>query len=148
MPIEIRELIIKTTVRDEKEQTAPANGGTQAPREELVAEGRNETEINALAPHKVFPGDRPTNSILMEKLTPETLGALVALYEHKIFCQGALWGINSFDQWGVELGKVLAKSILPELAQAGEEKPAASAHDASTNGLIDRINRIRKGMKL
>ena len=117
-------------------------------REELVAEGRNETEINALAPHKVFPGDRPTNSILMEKLTPETLGALVALYEHKIFCQGALWGINSFDQWGVELGKVLAKSILPELAQAGEEKPAASAHDASTNGLIDRINRIRKGMKL
>ena len=115
-------------------------------REELAAEGRNKQEINALAPHKVFPGDRPTNSILMEKLTPETLGALIALYEHKIFCQGALWGINSFDQWGVELGKVLAKSILPELAQAGEEKPTASAHDASTNGLIDRINKIRKGM--
>lgn len=113
-------------------------------REELAAEGRNEHEIDALAPHKVFPGDRPTNSILMEKLTPETLGALIALYEHKIFCQGVIWGINSFDQWGVELGKVLAKSILPELAKAGEAKPAATKHDASTNGLINRINELRK----
>jgi len=101
-------------------------------------------KLETLAKHKTFTGNRPTNSILMEKLTPETLGALIALYEHKIFCQGVIWGINSFDQWGVELGKVLAKAILPELAERGQDKPAASAHDASTNGLIDRINSIRK----
>ncbi len=109
-------------------------------RAELAAEGRPQAEIDALAAHKTFPGDRPTNSILMEKLTPETLGALIALYEHKIFVQGVIWGINSFDQWGVELGKTLAKTILPELG--GEASPAAG-HDASTNGLIDRINKIR-----
>ncbi len=113
--------------------------------DELAREGRPEAEISRLAPHKVFPGDRPSNSILMEKLTPETLGALIALYEHKIFCQGVIWGINSFDQWGVELGKALAKSILPELASLGEEKPPATAHDASTNGLINRINAARSG---
>jgi glucose-6-phosphate isomerase len=100
-------------------------------------------DVDRLTPHKVFPGDRPTNSILMERLTPETLGALIALYEHKIFCQGAVWGINSFDQWGVELGKALAKTILPEIAAIGESKPAASAHDPSTNGLIDWVNRAR-----
>lgn len=111
-------------------------------RAELAAEGRVQAEIDALAAHKTFPGDRPTNSILMEKLTPETLGALIALYEHKIFVQGVIWGINSFDQWGVELGKTLAKTILPELG--GEASPAAG-HDASTNGLIDRINKIREG---
>ncbi|MHA7872311.1 MAG: glucose-6-phosphate isomerase [Hyphococcus sp.] len=111
--------------------------------DELKAEGRNQSEIDALAPHKVFPGDRPSNAILMEKLTPETLGALIALYEHKIFVQGVIWGINSFDQWGVELGKTLAKTILPELADLGEEIPEARGHDASTNGLIDRINKVR-----
>ncbi|MEM9619956.1 MAG: glucose-6-phosphate isomerase [Pseudomonadota bacterium] len=111
-------------------------------RAELAAEGRPQAEIDALAAHKTFPGDRPTNSILMDKLTPETLGALIALYEHKIFVQGVIWGVNSFDQWGVELGKTLAKTILPELG--GEASPA-SGHDASTNGLIDRINKIRKG---
>lgn len=116
-------------------------------REELKASGMAPPEIDRLAPHKVFPGGRPTNSILMEKLTPESLGALIALYEHKIFCQGVIWGVNSFDQWGVELGKVLAKTILPELAKAGEEKPAAQGHDASTNGLIDRINAVRAKMK-
>ncbi|GJL91018.1 glucose-6-phosphate isomerase [Hyphococcus sp.] len=115
-------------------------------REELKREGYAPTDIDRLAPHKVFPGDRPTNSILMEKLTPETLGALIALYEHKIFCQGVIWGVNSFDQWGVELGKALAQSILPELAKAGETKRAATAHDASTNGLIDRINQVRSKM--
>jgi glucose-6-phosphate isomerase len=111
---------------------------------ELEAAGLSAEEIEKLAPHKVFPGNRPSTSILMERLTPETLGALIALYEHKIFVQGVVWGINSYDQWGVELGKTLAKAILPELGATGETKPAATAHDASTNGLIDRINSIRK----
>ena len=119
-------------------------GRTEAEaREDLKAQGLPPAEIDRLAPHKVFPGDRPTNSILIEKLTPEALGALIAFYEHKIFCQGVIWGINSFDQWGVELGKVLAKAVLPEIASAGETKPAATRHDASTNTLIDRINKIR-----
>jgi glucose-6-phosphate isomerase len=112
-------------------------------RAELAGNRLTEVEIDRLTPHKVFPGDRPTNSILMERLTPETLGALVALYEHKVFCQGVIWGVNSFDQWGVELGKTLAKEILPEIAAAGEEKPAASGHDGSTNRLIDRVNSLR-----
>jgi glucose-6-phosphate isomerase len=112
-------------------------------RAELAVSGLGGDDVDRLTPHKVFPGDRPTNSILMERLTPETLGALIALYEHKIFCQGAVWGINSFDQWGVELGKALAKTILPEIAAIGESKPAASAHDPSTNGLIDWVNRAR-----
>ncbi|MCA8895163.1 MAG: glucose-6-phosphate isomerase, partial [Amphiplicatus sp.] len=116
-------------------------------RAELEAQGLTKAEVDALTPHKIFPGGRPTNSILMEKLTPEALGALLALYEHKIFCEGALWGINSFDQWGVELGKTLAKAILPELAKLGEEKPEASAHDASTNALINRINAARAAQK-
>lgn len=112
-------------------------------RAELIDEGKSPADVARLTPHKVFPGDRPTNSILMERLTPETLGALIALYEHKIFCQGVLWGVNSFDQWGVELGKVLAKAILPELGAEGEKKPSADGHDASTNGLINRINAMR-----
>ena len=112
-------------------------------REELAEAGHGAAQIDALSAHKVFDGDRPTNAILMERLTPEAFGALVAFYEHKIFCQGVVWGINSFDQWGVELGKQLAKRVLPEIAAAGEEKPAATAHDGSTNALIDRINAIR-----
>jgi glucose-6-phosphate isomerase len=112
-------------------------------RDELRGEGKADAEIDALSPHKVFPGDRPTNSILMERLDPETLGSLIALYEHKIFVEGVIWGINSFDQWGVELGKVLATKILPEIAAAGEAKPDAKTHDASTNGLIDKINAMR-----
>ena len=112
-------------------------------REELAGEGMSADAIDALAPHKVFPGDRPTNSILMERLTPETFGALVALYEHKVFCQGVLWDVNSFDQWGVELGKVLAKKILPEIARLGETKPPPKGHDASTRRLIEKINAMR-----
>jgi glucose-6-phosphate isomerase len=91
-------------------------------------------EIERLVPHKTFPGNRPSNTILMEYLTPATLGALIALYEHKVFVQGALWDVNSYDQWGVELGKVLAKKIEAELN--GEAQPAQ--HDSSTNGLIAR----------
>lgn len=111
--------------------------------DELRRQGLAPDEIARLAPHKVFPGDRPTNAILMTRLTPETLGALIALYEHKIYCQGVIWGVNSFDQWGVELGKTLAKAILPELGPSGRQMPKASAHDASTNALIDRINALR-----
>jgi len=102
-------------------------------RAELAKEKLPAEKIEALLPHKVFPGNRPTNSILVQKITPRTLGTLIALYEHKIFVQGIVWNINSFDQWGVELGKQLAKAILPELAVAGE----ITAHDASTNGLIN-----------
>jgi glucose-6-phosphate isomerase len=101
-------------------------------REDL--QGQPQAEIERLVPHKTFPGNRPSNTILMEYLTPATLGALIALYEHKVFVQGALWDVNSYDQWGVELGKVLAKKIEAELN--GEAQPAG--HDSSTNGLIAR----------
>jgi glucose-6-phosphate isomerase len=87
----------------------------------------------------VFPGNRPTNTILFKKLTPRTLGSLIALYEHKIFVQGVLWDVNSFDQWGVELGKQLAKAILPELAGSD----SVTKHDSSTNGLIDFYKQSR-----
>jgi glucose-6-phosphate isomerase len=96
--------------------------------------GQPADEIERLVPHKTFPGNRPSNTILMEYLTPATLGALIALYEHKVFVQGALWDVNSYDQWGVELGKVLAKKIEAELN--GDAQPAQ--HDSSTNGLIAR----------
>lgn len=112
-------------------------------RAEMAAEGKSAAEIEALAPHKVFPGDRPTNSIIVDELTPEALGALIALYEHKIFCQGVIWGVNSFDQWGVELGKALARRILPEIAPLGQSRTAATGHDGSTNALIAHINNIR-----
>jgi aspartate/methionine/tyrosine aminotransferase len=108
-------------------------------RAELAAEGLSGAALEALLPHKVFEGNRPTNSILYPKLTPHTLGKLIALYEHKIFTQGIVWQINSFDQWGVELGKQLAKAILPELA--GHEP--VTSHDSSTNGLINWIKRRR-----
>jgi glucose-6-phosphate isomerase len=84
-------------------------------------------------PHRVFEGDRPSNTILAERLTPEALGKLVALYEHSVFTQGAIWNIDSFDQWGVELGKVLAQRIIPELESKAEPK---LSHDSSTNNLI------------
>ncbi|KAM9976314.1 hypothetical protein ACTFIR_010155 [Dictyostelium discoideum] len=100
---------------------------------ELTKEGLSQEKIKQLLPHKVFQGNRPTNSIFLHKLTPHSLGALIALYEHKIFVQGIIWNINSFDQWGVELGKQLAKSILPELSDNNE----VSTHDSSTNGLIN-----------
>jgi glucose-6-phosphate isomerase len=101
-------------------------------RADLQAQGLGALEVERLAPHKTFPGNRPSNTILMEYLTPYALGALVALYEHKTFVQGVLWDVNSFDQWGVELGKVLAKNIEAELT--GEAQP--QKHDSSTNGLI------------
>ena len=103
-------------------------------RAELQARGMPEDKIAALAPHKTFPGNRPSNTFLFEKLTPRTLGKLVAIYEHKIFTQGIVWNIYSFDQWGVELGKELAKKIEPELVPGKDE--GAPKHDPSTSGLI------------
>lgn len=108
-------------------------------RGELEKAGKSEEEIEKLLPFKVFLGNIPTNSILLKKLTPYTLGSLIALYEHKIFTQGVIWNIFSFDQWGVELGKQLAKAILPELQ--GEE--SVSSHDSSTNGLINTYKQMR-----
>ena len=106
---------------------------------ELEKEGKSKEEIEKLAPFKVFEGNRPTNSILLKKVTPFSLGSLIAVYEHKIFVQGIIWNIFSFDQWGVELGKQLAKSILPELD--GDQE--VQSHDASTNGLINQYKSWR-----
>jgi glucose-6-phosphate isomerase len=104
--------------------------------EQVRAEGTPEW----LAPHRVFEGNRPSNTLLIERLTPEVLGKLIALYEHSVFTQGAIWEINPFDQWGVELGKVLAMKIAPELESAGAP---GLKHDASTNGLISRYRALR-----
>lgn len=105
---------------------------------EALMRGKTEEELKKeetpaeLIPHKIFSGNRPSNSIMFEKLTPRTLGSLIAMYEHKIFVQGTIWGLNSFDQFGVELGKVLAKKVLSEL----KDPKADLEHDSSTNGLI------------
>ncbi len=110
-------------------------------RAELEAQGQTPADVARLAPHKVFPGNRPTTSVLYRRLDPRTLGRLLALYEHKVFVMGAVWGINSFDQWGVELGKVLATRIRPELDATVD----VTSHDASTNGLINHARRLRDG---
>ncbi len=107
--------------------------------EELEKAGMTQEEIEFHAPYRVFEGNRPSNSILFRKLTPRTLGSLIALYEHKIFVQGVIWNIFSFDQWGVELGKVLAKKILPELSSDA----VVTSHDVSTNGLINYFKRLK-----
>jgi glucose-6-phosphate isomerase len=107
---------------------------------EALAFGKTAEEVRAegvaerLVPHKTFPGNRPTTTLLADRLTPETLGALVALYEHQVLVAGTVWGINSFDQWGVELGKTLALRIVPELVEPAREP----SHDSSTNALIRR----------
>jgi len=108
-------------------------------RQDLTVAGLEGMALEALLPHKVFPGNRPTNSIVFECLTPKTLGSLIALYEHIIFVQGVVWNINSFDQWGVELGKILAQSILPEITGNDDVK----SHDSSTNGLINYMRNSR-----
>jgi glucose-6-phosphate isomerase len=118
------------------------NGKTEDEvRQELEKTGKTKEEIKKLLKFKVFAGNKPTNSFLIKKLTPETLGSLIAMYEHKIFVQGALWNIFSFDQWGVELGKQLANKILPEL----ENEETVTLHDASTNGLINAYKQMRNG---
>jgi glucose-6-phosphate isomerase len=113
---------------------------------EALAFGKTPEQVEAegtpkwLVPHRVFEGNRPSNTILVERLTPNTLGKLVALYEHSVFTQGAVWNIDSFDQWGVELGKVLAQRIIPELENKEEPKPA---HDSSTNNLIRHYRKLK-----
>ena len=116
---------------------------------EALAFGKTPEQVKAegtpdwLVPHRVFEGNRPSNTILADKLTPEVLGKLVALYEHAVFTQGIVWQINSFDQWGVELGKVLAQRIIPELESKEE---LALKHDSSTNNLIDHYRKLKEAM--
>ncbi len=116
--------------------------GKTAPevRAELKAQGLKKKQIAALLPHRVFPGNRPSNTLLYRRLTPRTLGRIIALYEHKVFVQSVIWDINAFDQWGVELGKQLARTILPEL----KTTEPARGHDASTNGLINYCKGLRE----
>ena len=120
-----------------------ANGFAQT---EALAFGKTPEQVRAegtpdwLVPHRVFEGNRPSNTILAERLTPEILGKLVALYEHSVFTQGTIWQINSFDQWGVELGKVLAQRIIPELESQSEP---ALKHDSSTNNMISRYRNLK-----
>jgi glucose-6-phosphate isomerase len=114
---------------------------------EALAFGKTPEQVKAegtpdwLVPHRVFEGNRPSNTILADRLTPEALGKLVALYEHSVFTQGTIWQINSFDQWGVELGKVLAQRIVPELESPQEP---ALGHDTSTNNLIRRYRKFKQ----
>ena len=113
---------------------------------EALAFGKTVEEVKAegtpdwLVPHRLFEGNRPSNTILLDRLTPQALGKLVALYEHNVFTQGAIWQIDSFDQWGVELGKALAQRIIPELESATEP---TLAHDSSTNALIRRYRKLK-----
>ena len=113
---------------------------------EALAFGKTKEQVKAegtpdwLVPHRVFEGNRPSNTMLMEKLTPEVLGKLVALYEHAVFTQGVVWSINSFDQWGVELGKALAQRIIPELESKGQPQ---LKHDSSTNAAIRRYRKMK-----
>ncbi len=115
---------------------------------EALAFGKTAEQVKAegtpdwLVPHRVFEGNRPSNTILADSLTPEVLGSLVALYEHSVFTQGTIWRINSFDQWGVELGKALAQRIVPELEDKAEPK---LNHDSSTNNLIRIYRKSREG---
>ncbi len=108
-------------------------------RAEMAAKGASAEEIDAVAPHRVCVGERPSNFIMLRRLDPFSLGRLIALYEHKVAVQGCLWGIDSFDQWGVELGKQLAGGILPELSPG----VVPGAHDSSTTGLIARFRALR-----
>ena len=114
----------------------------QEVRAEFEAKGEPEEKIEKLLNHKIFSGNRPSNMIVVPQITPRTLGKLIAMYEHKIFVQGVIWNVNSYDQWGVELGKQLAGKILPEILEA---KPV-STHDSSTNGLIAKIGELRSNV--
>jgi len=122
------------------QSAALAFGRTEAEaRAEMAAAGMDAAAINLLAPHKTFPGDRPSTTILHRRLDAYSLGRLIALFEHKVFVQAAIWGVNPFDQWGVELGKALAAGLLPAV-KSGD----ARDFDASTRGLIARIGQLAR----
>jgi glucose-6-phosphate isomerase len=135
-PLDEHHAILLSNFFAQTEALMKGKTGEEA-RAELEAAGMQGAVLEELLPHKVFPGNSPTNSILFQKLDPKTLGALIALYEHKVFVQGVIWNLNSFDQWGVELGKQLAQKILPELAGTSD----TTSHDSSTNGLINYFRR-------
>ena len=111
-------------------------------RAELQEQGLSAEKIEALLNHKIFQGNRPSNVIVVTRFDPRTLGKLIAMYEHKIFVQGVIWNVNSYDQWGVELGKQLAKKILPEI----KGNKTVTTHDSSTNGLINAARALREGL--
>lgn len=138
-PVGEHHLVLLSNFFAQTEALMAGKSGAEAIGELRLSDGSDE-EISRLAPFKTFAGNRPTNSVLVKKLTPRTLGSLIAMYEHKIFVQGVIWNIFSFDQWGVELGKQLAGKVLPELA---DDSPVSS-HDASTNGLINAFKKMRK----
>ena len=121
-----------------KKATTARSGKEQSEQPDLF--GEVSTSAEAVVPHRVFEGNRPTNVILAEQLTPRTLGALVALYEHSVFVQGVVWDIDSFDQWGVELGKALAERTVAEITCSTDP---LLGHDSSTNALIRRYRRLR-----
>jgi len=137
-PLGEHHLMLLSNVLAQSEALMRGKGADEV-RAELAAAGLDEAEIAAQTPHRVFSGNRPSNTLLYRRLDPRTLGMLIALYEHKVFVQGVIWDVYSFDQWGVELGKVLAKKILPELSGSSP----VTGHDASTAGLIEAIRRFR-----
>ena len=137
-PVGEHHLMLMSNFFAQTEALLQGKTGDEA-RAELKAAGKTEAEIATILPFKVFPGNRPSNSILLKKITPRSLGSLIALYEHKIFVQGIIWNVFSFDQWGVELGKQLANTILPEL----RHDDAVFGHDSSTNGLINAYKDMR-----
>ncbi len=137
-PLGQHHLLLLSNVLAQAEALMRGKTGAEV-RTELTEAGMAEAEIAALLPHRVFPGNRPSNMLLYRRLDPGTLGMLIALYEHKVFVQGVIWDVFSFDQWGVELGKVLAKAILPELSGA----TPVGGHDSSTAGLIGTIREMR-----
>lgn len=115
------------------------NGKTEVEvKEEFAKAGVSDEEAKRLTPFKVFAGNKPTNSFLVKQITPKSLGSLIAMYEHKIFVQGVIWNVFSYDQWGVELGKQLANKILPEL----QHNDAVTTHDSSTNSLINKYKEM------
>jgi len=116
---------------------------TESVVEEMRAAGAEQQNIDALKTHRTFSGNRPTNTLLTQRLDPYALGALIALYEHKVYAEAAIWDINPFDQWGVELGKKLAMTIYEDMADSVSSGKAVDSHDSSTNGLINRINSQR-----
>ena len=127
------DVLVRFDATSIKAQADVAERSLQVAEAELRAKGLSEDEVQRLAPHKVIPGNRPSNTLVLERVSPGRLGALIALYEHKVFVQSAIWGTNAFDQWGVEHGKQLAATVAADIA----EGTASAGHDSSTKSLLD-----------